>query len=84
MICLNLKKNLTQSCTGNYNQENKMIEGLEHVGDTHRCNVCSCEFTDDEGGVLGYFGILPVAFCPTCYSSMVDMVQQDLQIGDEE
>jgi hypothetical protein len=25
-----------------------------------------------------------VAFCPTCYSSMVDMVQQDLEIGIEE
>jgi len=22
-----------------------------------------------------------VAFCPTCYSSMVDMVSQDLDIG---
>jgi hypothetical protein len=62
----------------------QMIKGLEHVGTEHRCNVCSCEFTDDEGGVLGYFGILPVAFCPTCYSSMVDMVQQDLEIGVEE
>ena len=57
-----------------------MNQGLEHVGDTHRCNVCSCEFTDDEGGVQGYFGILPVAFCPTCYSCMVDMVQQELAI----
>ena len=47
-----------------------MIVGLEHVGDGHQCKVCSCEFTDDEGGVVGYFGILPVAFCPTCYSSM--------------
>ena len=61
-----------------------MIKGFEHVGDTHKCNVCSCEFTEDEGGVLGYFGILPVAFCPTCYSSMVDMVSQDLEIGIEE
>lgn len=61
-----------------------MIKGFEHVGDQHRCNVCASEFHDDEGGVLGYFGILPVAFCPTCYSSIVDMVQQDLDIGVEE
>jgi len=60
-----------------------MIEGLEHVGTEHKCNVCACEFTDDEGGVVGYFGILPVAFCPTCYSSMVDMVQQDMGFEDE-
>ena len=61
-----------------------MIKGLQHVGTEHKCNVCSCEFTDDEGGVLGYFGILPVAFCPTCYSSMVDMVQQDLELEFDE
>jgi hypothetical protein len=51
-----------------------MIEGFEHVGTDHKCNVCQCDFTDDEGGIQGYFGILPVAFCPTCYASMCDMV----------
>jgi hypothetical protein len=61
-----------------------MIKNLGHVGTDHKCNVCACEFTDDESGVLGYFGILPVAFCPTCYSSMVDMVQQDLELGFED
>ena len=61
-----------------------MIEGLGHTGDEHKCSVCSCDFSDDEGGVIGYFGILPVAFCPTCYSCMVDMVTQDLDLGDEE
>ena len=61
-----------------------MIEGLGHTGDEHKCSVCSCDFTDDEGGVIGYFGILPVAFCPTCYSCMVDMVSQHLDLGDDE
>ena len=36
-----------------------MIEGFEHVGTDHKCNVCSCDFTDDEGGIQGHFGILP-------------------------
>jgi len=53
-----------------------MIKGFEHVGTDHKCNVCQCDFTDDEGGIQGYFGILPVAFCPTCYASMCDMVGQ--------
>jgi hypothetical protein len=53
-----------------------MIEGFEHVGTEHKCNVCQGDFTDDEGGIQGYFGILPVAFCPTCYASMCDMVGQ--------
>jgi hypothetical protein len=59
-----------------------MIEGLEHVGDDHKCSVCSCEFTEDEGGILGFFGMLPVAFCPFCFSSMCDMVSQ-LSIDDD-
>jgi len=61
-----------------------MIKGLEHVGTDHKCNVCACDFTDDEGGIQGHFGILPVAFCPTCHSCMVNMVQQDLELDGEE
>lgn len=41
------------------------------------CNVCSCEFSlDGEGGIDGYFGILYVAFCPTCFACMEDMCNQ--------
>jgi hypothetical protein len=61
-----------------------MIKGLEHVGEDHKCNVCACKFTDDEGGIQGYFGMIPVAFCPTCYSCMVDMVGQDLSMEVDE
>jgi len=39
-----------------------MIKGFDHVGSDHKCNVCACDFTDDEGGIQGHFGILPVAF----------------------
>lgn len=41
------------------------------------CNVCSCDFSlDGEGGIDGYFGILYVAFCPTCFACMEDMCDQ--------
>ena len=53
-----------------------MIEGFNHVGTDHKCSVCQCDFTDDEGGVQGYLGILPVAFCPTCFAGLCDMVGQ--------
>jgi len=53
-----------------------MIDGFDHVGTDHVCNVCQCDFTDAEGGIQGYIGILPVAFCPTCYSGITDMVSQ--------
>ena len=56
--------------------------GLFHLGEEHKCTVCSCEFTDEEGGVIGYIGILPVAFCPTCYSGIYDMVSQDMEIEE--
>ena len=44
--------------------------------ETHKCTACSCDFTDDEGGVHGDFGILPMSFCPTCLSCMLDMADQ--------
>jgi hypothetical protein len=51
------------------------MAGQEAV-DNHQCSVCSCDYTDDEGGIQGYFGILPVSFCPTCFSCMCDMASQ--------
>ena len=53
-----------------------MIEGFDPVGTDHKCNVCQCDFTDDEGGVQGYLGILPVAFCPFCLSGLFNMIGQ--------
>jgi hypothetical protein len=50
----------------------------------YKCSVCSCEFTEDEGGTTGHFGMLPVAFCPTCFSCMIDMAEQYLDISDTE
>lgn len=61
-----------------------MIQGLTHQGTEFECSVCHCEFdVESEGGVIGYFGILPVAFCPTCYSSCCDMVLGDYGIDPE-
>ena len=41
------------------------------------CSVCDCDFSlEGEGGIGGYFGILPVEFCPTCLSCMCDMAAQ--------
>ncbi len=41
-----------------------------------KCNICDSEIEEDNGDVVGYFGISPVAFCVWCYSSMTDMVIQ--------
>lgn len=53
-----------------------MIDGLQHTEGDNECSVCEIDFSDDDGGMLGYIGIIPVAFCPTCYSGICDMVEQ--------
>jgi hypothetical protein len=41
------------------------------------CSICDSDFDLDEtGGIAGEFGILPVAFCVWCLSSLEDMFDQ--------
>ena len=41
-----------------------------------KCNICDSEIEQDNGDIIGNFGICPVAFCVWCLSSMTDMVIQ--------
>tara|TARA_R110002110_G_scaffold182376_1_gene388702 strand:+ start:1827 stop:2018 length:192 start_codon:yes stop_codon:yes gene_type:complete len=41
-----------------------------------KCNICDSEIEEDNGDIIGYFGICPIAFCVWCMSSMTDMVIQ--------
>ena len=41
-----------------------------------KCNICDSEIEEDNGDIIGQFGISPVAFCVWCVSSMTDMVVQ--------
>ena len=40
------------------------------------CNICDSKIEEDNGDIIGQFGISPVAFCVWCVSSMTDMVIQ--------
>ena len=40
------------------------------------CNICDSEIEEDNGDIVGQFGISPVSFCVWCVSSMTDMVIQ--------
>tara|TARA_B100000287_G_scaffold51620_1_gene45653 strand:+ start:304 stop:522 length:219 start_codon:yes stop_codon:yes gene_type:complete len=41
----------------------------------HGCSICDCAFSEQEGGLInGMIGILPVNFCPTCFSGIFSMV----------
>ena len=49
------------------------------------CTICESQFDlEGDGGTTGYFGMLMVAFCPFCLSSILDMGRQMLDIKDEE
>jgi len=43
------------------------------------CSICRGDFDlETEGGVEGDIGILPVAFCPTCRTGILDFAAQQL------
>jgi hypothetical protein len=50
----------------------------------NECSICSSEYDEDEGGIQGHFGIMPVTFCVWCYSSIVDMVSQHIEDTNDE
>ena len=43
---------------------------------TNKCNICDAEIEEDNGDIVGNFGILPISFCVWCLSSITDMVIQ--------
>lgn len=48
------------------------------------CTICSVTFSLSlEGGVKGLFGMLPVAFCPTCLTSCLNMADQLLHFDED-
>ena len=42
----------------------------------HKCNICDSPIEEDNGDIVGSFGISSVAFCVMCLSCMTDMVVQ--------
>ena len=59
-------------------EEFERMEKMQTWNDvpTFKCTACSCTYTQDEGGVQGNFGMLPMNFCPTCFACACDMVDQ--------
>jgi len=49
-----------------------------------KCNICDSEIEEDNGDIVGQFGICPVAFCVWCVSSMTDMAVQLQGFDDVE
>jgi hypothetical protein len=38
------------------------------------CNVCSTAHDEDEWGILGWIGIIPLSLCANCAAGIVSMV----------
>ena len=54
----------------------KLRTGEEREIPTFKCKICEGNFTEDEGGVCnGVIGMIPVAFCPTCFSGLFSMIE---------
>ena len=47
-----------------------------------KCNICDSEIEEDNGDIIGYFGMCPVSFCVWCLSSMINMVIQKCGFDD--
>ena len=43
------------------------------------CSICGNEYDEECGGIQGHFGVTPVTFCEWCFSSIYDMVEQDIR-----
>ena len=43
------------------------------------CSICGNEYDEECGGIQGHFGVTPVTFCDWCFSSIYDMVEQDIR-----
>ena len=49
------------------------------------CNTCERDFDlEAEGGLTGYFGIIPVAFCPECKACIYDLGLQLARDDDDD
>ena len=61
-----------------------MVREIEKP-ESYECSICECSFIQEqEGGLNGQIGMLPVNFCPFCLSGVLDMTKQLLGINDEE
>ena len=48
------------------------------------CCTCGSPIDEEAGDIRGYFGMLPMAFCVWCISSLTDMVIQMNGFNDIE
>jgi len=58
---------------------NDYIRELQTSKPKPKCSICNDEYDESCGGIQGHFGVTPVTFCEWCFSSIYDMVEQDIR-----
>ena len=49
------------------------------------CTICNCRFSEQEGGLQkGIIGMIPISFCPTCFSGLMEMADYFRGKDEEE
>lgn len=48
------------------------------------CSFCGTEYEDDNWGILGWVGILPISLCIDCQTGVFNMVYQLTPVKDLE
>ena len=59
--------------------------GKEKELEYFKCSLCNCKFSEQEGGLQrGVIGMLPISFCPTCFSGILEMADYFRGSDEEE
>jgi hypothetical protein len=48
------------------------------------CATCGTEYDDEEWGIIGWIGIIPVSFCVICLNALEGFFYDSLEIEDLE
>jgi hypothetical protein len=60
-------------------EQQEIFENIRAFQASDKCSICGNEYDESCGGIQGHFGVSPVTFCEWCYSSIYDMVEQDIR-----
>ena len=59
--------------------------GKEKQLQIFECTICNCKFSEQEGGLQrGVIGMIPISFCPTCFSGIMEMADYFRGTDEEE
>ena len=48
----------------------------------NECSVCSVEVEEEDGGMVGFIGLLPFNLCPTCKAGVYDWACQQWECAE--